>query len=100
MEPVSKGRCADDGFVHCAGRTAALERLWNKETELKRTITILLLAISVMSCRSHSQSEAEIRLRKYFQLSPDVVLESKPSPILNQIPGKEGGLSPLAHLRD
>ena len=38
-----------------------------------------------MSCRWHSQSEAETRLRKYFQLSPNVMLESKPSPILKQI---------------
>jgi hypothetical protein len=40
----------------------------------------------VAGCHSQSQSEAEIRLRQYFQVPAEVSLESNPSPILKHIP--------------
>ena len=44
------------------------------------------LIILLVGCTHHSQSEAEVRLRRYFQISGDEDLGSKPSPLLSKLP--------------
>src|SRR5262249_59919294 len=48
----------------------------------------LLVFITVLSigCSSHRQSEAELRLRRYFHVNNNLPLESRPSPLLASLP--------------
>lgn len=51
-----------------------------------RRVVPTLFAISLMSCGQPPQSEAEIRLRHYFDLPRVASLQSKPSPLLTKLP--------------
>ena len=51
-----------------------------------RSLVLTLFAISLISCGKRPQSEAELRLRHYFDLPKTVSLESKPSPLLIKFP--------------
>lgn len=47
---------------------------------------LVLITIFSVGCSSHKQSEAELRLRRYFHINNNLSLESKPSPLLAGLP--------------
>ena len=51
---------------------------------MKLSLVICLIALSA-GCASRPQSEAELRLRRYFHITNDVALESKPCPLLSTL---------------
>jgi hypothetical protein len=51
-----------------------------------RRFALALSAISLITCGQHPQSEAELRLRHYFDLPQTASLQSKPSPLLTKLP--------------
>ena len=51
-----------------------------------RSFVATVFAISLIACAQRSQSEAELRLRHYFDLPLKASLQSEPSPLLNKLP--------------
>jgi len=51
-----------------------------------RSFVLTLYAISLIGCGQRPQSEAELRLRHYFDLPKTASLQSKPSPLLTKLP--------------
>ena len=51
-----------------------------------RSFVITLFAISLIGCVQRPQSEAELRLRHYFNLPRAASLQSEPSPLLTKLP--------------
>jgi len=52
---------------------------------MKLCLVICFVAL-IAGCASRQQSEAELRLRRYFHIANDIALESKPSPLLSTLP--------------
>ena len=50
------------------------------------SIIIAFILLGFVGCLGSKQSEAEIRLRKYFQIPESETVEATPSPILSKLP--------------
>lgn len=50
------------------------------------SIVIAIILLGVIGCQGTKRSEAEIRLRKYFQISESEAVEAIPNPIVSKLP--------------